>query len=54
MKIEKLNDFNQVIKYYKEILKFAKDLRPNISKSELKKFMTEFDVNNVGEFYKIS
>ena len=50
MKIEKLNDFNQVIKYYKEILKFAKDLRPNISKSELKKFMTEFDVNNVGEF----
>ena len=55
MKVEKLSDFNQVIKYYKEILKFAKDLRPNISASEMNGFITGFDTGSVSEisYYRV-
>ena len=55
MKVEKLSDFNQVIKYYKEILKFAKDLRPNISASEMNGLITGFDTGSVSEisYYRV-
>ncbi len=56
MKVENLSDFNQVIKYYKELLRLAKDLRPNISASEMNKWITGFDTDSVSEisYYRVS
>lgn len=55
MKVENLSDFNQVIKYYKELLRLAKDLRPNISASEMNKWITGFDTDSVSEisYYRV-
>ena len=50
MKIEKLNDFNKVIQYYKEILKFAKALRANVSPSEISTLTMNFDIVNLDDF----
>lgn len=50
MKADKLNDFNEVIKYYEEILKFSKFLYPNVDPTPL---MFDFMNSNVGRLSEI-
>lgn len=50
MKADKLNDFNEVIKYYEEILKFAKYLSPNVNMMPL---IQEFMASSIGRLSEI-
>ncbi len=50
MKADKLNDFNEVIKYYEEILKFSKFLSPNV---DLRPLIFDFMNTNVGRLSEL-
>ena len=50
MKADKLNDFNEVIKYYEEILKFSKYLSPKV---DIMPLINSFMGSNIGRLSEI-
>ena len=55
MKADKLNDFNEVIKYYEEILKFSKYLSPNVDMTPLIKDFMGSSIGRLSEiqYYRV-
>ena len=55
MKVDQLSDFNEVIKYYKEILNLSKKLNPRTSHQDIPSIISHLTFNNYSElsYYRV-